>query len=87
MKTLNYILFCGLVLGALGMAKAPSIPSASISYNQQITNFVNNMIQNCLSDCKFSNIDQDCNKTCTDESVFFAGEYHDRIINKYGNVL
>ena len=88
MKDIQYILIVALAGVCLGMASVPKQPTASISFTQRITPYVNALIQNCVEDCQKTNlVGQDCNKECTDFAVFTTGEYHDQIINKMGNVL
>lgn len=89
MKEFEYILLCVIFLMvSLGMAQLPpKTPSVSVCYNQQITPFVNKLIQDCIRDCTVSKSTMNCTKICDDEAVFAVGENHDQIINQYGNVL
>ncbi len=85
MKEFEYILLLGIfTMVTLGMATVPKAPTISVSYNQKVTPFVNNIIQGCLADCGSGN---NCTKICNEETAFEIGRDHDQIINKYGNVL
>lgn len=91
MKTFKYVFLClGLAMSWVwfqGMASAPKLPETlSVCYNQVRTSYVNNIIQNCVSDVLFGN-EVTNNISCTHWVLFFTNEYHDQIINRYGNVL
>lgn len=88
MKELEYLAMCIFVMVAMGMATAPKPPAPlSICYSQQLTPYVNNLIQKCVVSCQKYNQDSDCNDTCGNQVILEVGEYHNQIINKFGNVL
>lgn len=87
MEDFRPIIIVALVGASLGMGSIPKIPTASINFTQKLTTYVNALIGNCVDSCEKTNIESNCDKSCTDFTVFTTGEYHDTIINKMGNVL
>lgn len=87
MKDLKLLPLIALIGMGLGMASVPKTPSISFSCTQTVTPYVNNIIQNCITDCTTTGNDTNCTKTCDDTTCFSTAEYHDQIVNKFGNVL
>lgn len=88
MKTLNYLILGMIVFMVMGMAKVPPTPPPySYSYNQQMTNFINAIINTCVSDCTKTSNEADCSDLCLNDTMDAVERNRNAIINKFGNVL
>lgn len=79
MRTLNYIILCGLIMVALGMASPPKKPV--------YPPFTSNIIDLCTNDCQSTNNRTDCSSICINDTLDAINENRNAIINKFGNVL